>query len=244
MTTRPGIIGLLLALLAGGCGTTDPDFSLLAASSLTEVAPQLTDAYHREQGELDIVHDFAGSNSLATQIIEGRRADVLLTADEASMARAVDAGAITGDPVVFARNRLVIVVPPGNPAGVTTLSDLADPDLLVAICAPDVPCGDLTARAAADQGVVIRADTLDPSVRSVLTRVQSESVDAGVVYVTDARAAAGSVETLALPGGGPTGAPYLAAAVDGSDPDATGFVDWLTTEPAQAILGAAGFEQP
>ncbi|MGI9601100.1 MAG: molybdate ABC transporter substrate-binding protein [Acidimicrobiales bacterium] len=236
-------MALVPVLALAGCGRDDDSFVILAASSLTDTGAQLADAFAQDEADDEATLDFAGSNVLVTQVVEGRRADVLLTADAASMQRAVDADAVVGQPVVFARNRLTIVVPTGNPAGIVGLDDLSDSDHVVAICGPDVPCGRLTTDLLDTTGVEITAATLDPSVRSVLTRVQAGSVDAGIVYVTDARAAGSSVDTIELPVGTSGTTPYLAAAVAPST-QAMEFVTFLLSDRAQQILAGAGFEQP
>lgn len=237
---RLAVLVIVCAVLAG-CGADGSATRVLAASSLTDVAPALVLAH---DPDLDVEFDFAGSNALVTQATEGRAADLLLTADAASMDRAVSAGVVRGDPVTFARNRLTLVVPRSNPGGVASLADLADPDLLVALCAPAVPCGQLTEAVLEDAGMAVTADSRDPSVRAVLTRVRTGAVDAGIVYVTDGLAAAEDVLTIDLPGESMPSTPYLAAVLTDARPGTEELLAFLTTDEAQAILAAAGFERP
>ena len=85
--------------------------------------------------------DFAGSRDLVAQLSDGAAADVLATADIATMAAALVEGVVAGEPREFATNRLAVAVPVDNPAGITGVGDLAAPGLRLVVCAPQVPCG-------------------------------------------------------------------------------------------------------
>jgi molybdate transport system substrate-binding protein len=198
--------GLLVALVAvvatAGCSGTAPatagTVTVLAAASLTGVFTELASTFEADHPGVSVRLSFAGSPTLAAQAVEGAPADVLATANVTTMQRAVDAGA-AATPVVFARNSLMIAVPPGNPAGITSLADLADPARTVALCAPQVPCGAAAVATFAAAGLTPAPDTLEQDVKAVLTKVELDEVDAGLVYRTDVRAAAGKVEGIAVP---------------------------------------------
>jgi molybdate transport system substrate-binding protein len=162
------------------------------------------------------------------------------------MADVVAAGAADGDPTEFARNVLEIVVPAGNPGGVRGLADLARDDLLVGLCAPDVPCGDVAARVLDDAGVTPATDTEEADVRALLTKVSEGELDLGLVYETDVRAAADDVEGIPLPDGVPAGTRYPIAVMDGAgDADlARDFVALVEGPEGQRVLGDLGFRAP
>jgi molybdate transport system substrate-binding protein len=168
---------------------------------------------------------------------------VLATADEASMALAEDAG-VTGDVETFATNVLTIVVPTGNPAGIESLDDLADTTWVR--CADQVPCGKVAAAVLDANGVTAEPVSLEEDVRATLDKVVSGEADAGLVYATDAVAAAGDVEAIEIPGAEDALTSYLATTLGQSeDADlAADWVAWVTSEEGRAILADAGFGVP
>ena len=113
-------------LLAAGCGGDDADadggatLTVLAASSLTDVFTALERVFESEHADVDVELSFDSSSTLAEQVVQGAPGDVLATADEDTMQVVVDGGLTVGDPVVFARNRLVLVTPADNPPVSTT----------------------------------------------------------------------------------------------------------------------------
>ena len=209
--------------------------TVFAASSLTDVFGDIATAFEAAHPAVDVTLQFAGSSRLATQINAGASADVFAAADERTAAQ-VDARQVT----VFARNRLAIATPPGNPAGVTGLDSLSADDLVLALCAPDVPCGALAEQVGGPQ-LVAAADTREPNVRGVLTKVLLDEVDAGVVYVTDVRAAGDAVTGIDIDH--PARVAYPVALLSDS-PEAADFVAFVLSPPAQELLAAAGFGAP
>ncbi len=220
--------------------------TVLAAASLTET-------FTRLGRELELRHpgtqprfSFAASSTLAAQAAEGAPADVLATADRRTMQVAVDAGVVTGEPIVFASNTLVIAVPRGNPAGVRSLADLARPDVKVALCAPRVPCGAATGRALAQAGIPVVPVSWERDVKAVLTKVLLDEVDAGLVYTTDVRAAKGRVEAIPLPEASGAVNEYMIANLRQAPNSAAGraFVDLVLSDRGRAVLAGAGFVVP
>ncbi|MCY3560510.1 MAG: molybdate ABC transporter substrate-binding protein [bacterium] len=209
--------------------------AVFAASSLTDVFGDIAASFEAAEPGVEVTMQFAGSSRLANQINAGAPADVFAAADARSAAR-VDARQVT----VFARNRLAIAVPPGNPAGVTGLDSLTDGDIVVALCAPDVPCGALTEQVGG-LGLVAAADTREPSVRGVLTKVLLDEVDAGVVYLSDVAAAGDSVQ--GIPIDHPASTPYSLALLSDS-PEAAAFAEFVLSPAARDLLASAGFEAP
>jgi molybdate transport system substrate-binding protein len=233
---------LLLAPLAA-CGGTDGDrLTVLAASSLTDVYEDLAAEFEQEQ-DVDVEFSFGSSTDLAAQAADGAPGDVLATADESSMQLAEDAG-VTGEVVTFATNVLVIVTPPGNPAGIESLEDLADTTWVR--CADDVPCGRVARSVLEANGVTAEPVSLEEDVRSTLDKVISEEAEAGLVYASDAAAAGDDVTTIEIPGAEAHLTSYFAAPLVGAaDADlAQAWVDLLTSEAGRQAFTDAGFTLP
>ena len=271
MRTRAGALltGCALLLLAlAGCGGDDGDQSsasskpsgsasstasaslggvtVLAAASLTEAFTTLGDQLESDHPGTTVKFSFAASSELATQITSGAPADVFASASPSTMDQVVQAGDADGEPVVFVRNRLQIAVPPGNPAGVTGLSDFAKKDLKIALCAPEVPCGDAANRAFEAAGVTPAPDTLEPDVKAVLSKVSLGEVDAALVYRTDVIAAGDDVEGIDFPEAADAinDYPIIVLADAPNAEGAQAFVDLVESPEGAAVLAKAGFEQP
>ena len=147
---------------------------------------------------------------------------------------------------MFARNVLQLVVPAGNPAGVTGLEDLTDPDLTIALCAPEVPCGSAAEKVFAAAGLTAAPDTLEQDVKAVLTKVELGEVDAALVYRTDVLAAGDTVEGIDLPEAEDAVNDYpVAVLAESPNPDAAqAFVDLVLSADGQDVLTGAGFQAP
>jgi len=237
--------GALGTALLGGCGDEPgtEQLTVFAAASLAGAFEEIAAELEAREG-IDVVLSFGASSSLREQILGGAPADVFASAGPGPMAALVDAGEVAGEPVTFARNRLEIAVPAGNPGEVTALDDLSDEDLLVGICAPEVPCGALARTVLAEAGVAVRPDTEEPDVRALLTKVVAGELDAGLVYVTDVLAAGDDVEGIAVPGGATTEYPIAVVGRSGAGDAAGRFVALVLGPEGQRILADAGFEAP
>lgn len=230
---------------------------VFAAASLRDAFEALGEGFRRTHDHARVTFNFAGSQELRTQIEHGAAADVFASADRAHMAALARQG-LVGQDVIFAHNELVVVVPAGD-RKMGTFQELPAAERLV-IGAPDVPVGRYTGqvlgKAAArwpgfEQRVMARVVSRELNVRQVLAKVVLGEADAGIVYRTDAAAAAGEVDIIPIPAdlnvvaeypiavlarsshstGHPTGDPALAA-------------DWIAyvRSPAgQQVLARAGF---
>lgn len=240
---------LLGAAVTAGCSpgvdAATATLTVSAASSLTDAFGDLATRFEEQHPGVDVVLNLAGSSALAEQVNAGAPVDVLATASATTMAAVVDAGN-AARPTAFATNRLTIAVPPGNPREIGALADLAAPGIRTAICAPEVPCGAATAELLARARLTIDVATLDPDVRSVLGRVTADEVDAGIVYVTDVRAADGAAGEVAVPEDVNVSTDYLVAEVaDAEEPAlARAFVDLVTGPTGQRVLADLGFGAP
>jgi molybdate transport system substrate-binding protein len=242
---------LAAALLLGvaACGQSGASqtrtLTVSAAASLTDVYEALKPSFEQANPGVTVRFNFGGSDTLAQQVVQGAPADVLATASTRTMRTAQQAGRIEGQPVISASNRLQIAVAPGNPKGVTGLPSLVGPQVTESVCAPAVPCGAATEAAERAAGVTLDPVSEDQDVRSVLQRVVTRNVDAGLVYVTDVRSADGQVQGIDFPQATAPGAvqDYPVGAVAGS-PDADLARRWIafvTGPQGDAALARAGF---
>ena len=224
-------------------GAPEAKLTVLAASSLTDVLKTAISAYEKENPGTKLTPSFAGSQDLAAQVQQGAPADALITADTKTMD---GVKADVGTPSVIAKNRLVIATVAGNPEKITSLEDLADPELKVVLAAPEVPVGRYSKQVLDAQKIDVKPVSQEVDVRSVLSKVQLGEADAGIVYKTDAATATGKVDAVEIPDAQNAVASYPAATVKASKNKAAAaaFVAWLTTPEAQKILRAAGFQKP
>jgi molybdate transport system substrate-binding protein len=221
------------------------DLTIYAAASLGTAFDELATRFEQQHPGVDvkpIVYD--GSSTLATQLIEGAPADVFASADEKNMQKVVDAGLAAG-PQLFASNTLVIALPKGNPGGVQSLEDLADPALTVVLCAPEVACGAASRTLLADQGIAVTPASLEQNVTAVLTKVASADADAGLVYATDVRGNA-DVGSIVPSGASDVVNHYpIVSLTDAADSAiAAAFVDFVLSTEGQGVLAGLGFGRP
>lgn len=216
--------------------------TIFAAASLTETFDALAAEFEAAHPDVDVALSYGGSSGLATQITEGAPADVFAAASEATMKTVTDSGDAT-DPTIFTSNTLELAVPAGNPAGVTGLTDLANPDLAVALCDVAVPCGAATQKLLDSVGIVAAPDTLEQDVKAVLTKVELGEADAGLVYVTDVRAAGDGVEGIEVPEAADVVNRYPIAVISSApNPDAAAaWVAFVLSDVGQKALTDAGF---
>jgi molybdate transport system substrate-binding protein len=220
--------------------------TVFAAASLTDVFGALGDQLMADNPDLHVQFNFAGSSALATQLTQGAPADVFASANETQMKVVTDAGLQGAAPTVFTENVLEIAVPKGNPGKVTGLADFAKPDLTLAVCAPDVPCGAAATKVFLAAGITAVPDTQEEDVRAALTKVQLGEVDAALVYASDVQSAGPDVEGIPFPAAEKAINEYpvctLAAA---PNPDAAkAFVDLVLSDAGQKALEDAGFRAP
>ncbi|HEY3547115.1 MAG TPA: molybdate ABC transporter substrate-binding protein [Propionicimonas sp.] len=238
---------LLTATLLTSCappssGSGTSELVVFAASSLNPAFATLGKEFEAAHPGVTVKFSFDGSAALVDQLKAGAPADVFASADTANMDKASTAGLITDSPARFTTNVLTLITPLGNPAGVTGLDRSLDGKKLV-ICADGVPCGTATRKLAAALGVTLKPVSEETKVTDVRTKVESGQADAGIVYVTDARASGTKVETLPIAGADKARNEYLIGRVVASDRAslAAEFVALVTGERGQQVLKAAGF---
>ncbi|TDC96661.1 molybdate ABC transporter substrate-binding protein [Nonomuraea deserti] len=247
----------MLALTAlPGCGSGAPaastsagggakEVTVFAAASLTETFTELGKTFEAAHPGTTVRLNFGSSSTLAQQIIQGAPADVFASASPATMKAVTDAS-LAGSPTTFVRNKLQIAVPAGNPAGVDELEDLTAPQVKVALCAEQVPCGAAAVKALDAAGLEVTPVTLEQDVKATLTKVELGEVDAALVYTTDVIASGGKVRGIAFPEAGQAVNDYpiaVLAEAPAGDP-ARRFVDLVLSPQGEDVLTKAGFEAP
>lgn len=232
---------------SAGAGSAAPsaasgEITVFAAASLQGAFEEIGDAVEKENPDLSITFDFQGSQDLVTSLSGGAPADVLATANESTMKDATDQS-LVGPSTEFATNVLTLIVPEGNPAGVTGLDSSLSGATLV-ICAPEVPCGEATAKLAQALGVTLDPVSEEQKVTDVRGKVESGEADAGIVYTTDAAAAKG-VETISIPDGGVINHYPIAPTAEPANAEgAQVFIDYVLSQEGQAVLTKHGFGAP
>ncbi|WP_440712002.1 molybdate ABC transporter substrate-binding protein [Gordonia sp. FQ] len=222
----------------GGKSGDAKTIRVMAAASLVDVMKPLNSAYGDEHDGAKVQLDTGASSALVQKLKSGAKADVLITADTETMDKAVKDG-LAKDPVVIATNKLVIVVPKGNPGKVTGLDFFTKEGNRAVICASEVPCGRAAERAIAAIGGTPHPISRAVDVRNALGTVTSGEADAALVYATDAASAGDKVETIEIPNAPVVQYPASALTDAGKD-----YVDLLTSDKGKKILADAGFGAP
>ncbi len=204
------------------------------------------DAFRAENPGASATFNFAGSGDLVTQITQGAPADIFVSADESNMTKLIDAGENFGDPVSIATNTMEIIVENGNPRAITGVADLAKSDLIVVLCADTVPCGKSAATVLANAGIAVAPKSLEDKVKGVVTKVSAGEADAGIVFVTDVKAAGDRAEGVEIPADINVINNYpIVVTKEASNRDAAqAFIDFVAGDAGQAILAKYGFLAP
>jgi molybdate transport system substrate-binding protein len=218
---------------------------VLAASSLTGAFTTLGKQFEAAHPGAKVTFSFAASSALALQITQGASVDVFASASPKNMKQVVTAGDATTS-TNFVKNVMEIAVPPSNPAKVAAVADLARSGVKVALCEPQVPCGSTAAEVFKNAKVTVKPVTLEADVKSTLAKVETDEVDAGVVYVTDVLAAGSKVKGVVIPADVNASTEYPIAALTKA-PNTAGaaaFVAYVLSPAGQQVLTADGFEKP
>lgn len=212
--------------------------NVFAAASLTASFTDIADAFEKVNPGAKVTLNFAGSSTLAAQITNGAPADVFASADTTTMERLLDANQIRGTPVIFTRNKPMIVVPKGNPLRVKGLADLARPEVFVALGAVGVPAGDYARQILARAGVAVSPKSLEASVSAIVSKAALKEIDAGIVYVTDVAMDDFRVDGIAIPDEQNVVASYPIAAIASGRNSATAasFIAYVQSASAQSVL--------
>jgi molybdate transport system substrate-binding protein len=240
-----GALGLFILLASSGCGgatgggDSNDQATVFAASSLTEVFPKI---------EPTATYNFAGSDDLATQLQQGAPADVFAAASP-KYPDQLYADGMVDKPHVFATNKLVLIVPKGNPAGIHSVDDLRNKDVKLVIGAEGVPIGDYTRTVLDNVGATDVLDQVvseEDDVKGVVGKVALGEADAGFVYVTDVKPVADKVTAIELPAAAQAVVEYEIAVVENAPHPraAHAFVERVLGDDGRSALSEAGFGLP
>jgi len=245
---------LLGSIVLAGCGAPEQppvspaadgsvtgEVTVFAAASLTETFTQIGKDFEAAHPGVRVKFNFGGSSSLAQQINQGAPADVFASASPANMKQVADTGAVT-----FVRNKLQIAVGKGNPLKIASLADVTKPEVKLALCAQQVPCGAAAKKAFEVAKLTPRPVTLEQDVKATLTKLKLGEVDAALVYRTDVSAAAGDVDGVDFAEATQAINDYPIVAL-AKAPNAAGgkaFVDYVLSDMGRQVLTKAGFDAP
>ncbi|MFL6025214.1 MAG: molybdate ABC transporter substrate-binding protein [Marmoricola sp.] len=256
MKFRTRAISVLLvaatSLALTGCGSpAEPaakgeTITVYAAASLTEVFTTLGTKFEKDHPGVKVNFSFGGSSDLVAQIQQGAPADVFASADTKNMDKLTADGLQGSAPQDFASNTLEIVTPPDNPAGIDSLDDLARKGVALVICTPEVPCGSAAQKVEESAHLAFKPVSEEQSVKDVLAKVAAGEADAGLVYVTDAKAAGDTVHGVTFAESASAVNTYpIATLKDSKHADlARAFVDLVLGSVGQQTLAGAGFAKP
>ena len=237
---RATLPALLVALALPAATSAGGGVTVYAAASLTGVFPRIESAAR---------YSFAGSDQLALQIQQGAPADVYAAASPKYPDLLYHQGMLA-KPVVFATNKLVVIVPRGNPGRVTSVYDLQRPGLRVVIGDKTVPIGTYTRQIldtlGVTAGVTKNVVSNETDVKGIVAKVALGEADAGFVYVTDAKAAASKLKLIPLPGWAQPPIRYELAVVNASTHGAAAraFLKKVVSKRGRRLLLRAGFGVP
>ncbi len=242
---------------ASGTAAAKVELTIYGAASLKGALDKAKTAYEAAVPGTTLTISTDSSSALETKIEQGAPADVFLSADTSNPKKLVDHGLADGNPVVFAGNKLTVIVPADNPAGIKSPADLARSGVKVVAAGDGVPItkyatqlvGNLAREAGypADfvAGYTANIVSKEDNVKAVVAKIELGEGDAGIVYVTDAKAST-KVAILDVPDSANVPAAYAGVIVKASaDPAAgKGFLDWFAGPDGQAILSSFGFLSP
>lgn len=225
-------------------GAATGTITVFAAASLQGAFDKIGMQFDQAHPNAHVRFSYAGSSALATQINDHAPADVFASANNSNMQRVVDANHVVGQPKIFARNTLEIMVAHGNPHHIMSLSDLTNSAVRVAVCAPDVPCGSFAKEVFEKANVTVTPVSQETSVTGVVTRVSTGEADAGIVYTTDVLAGGSRVQGISIPADQNVIAEYPIAELTNApnSAGATAFIDYVASPAGQAVLASFGFK--
>lgn len=219
--------------------------TVLAAASLTESFGTLEKQFEAANPGTTVTVTTGASSALATQIVQGKAADVFASASTKNMKQVIDGGEASTS-TDFVKNTLEIAVPPSNPAKITKLADLARSGVKVATCEASVPCGAVAQQVFAKAKLTVKPTASLADVKATLAAVEGGEVDAGLVYVTDVQAAGSKVAGIEIPDSvnASTTYPITTLTEAANKPVADAFVRYVLSPQGQQVLTSAGFSKP
>jgi molybdate transport system substrate-binding protein len=256
MISRRAPVAALLLLVWSAALQAQQTVTVFAAASLTEAFTAIGKRFEKSHPGVTVQFNFAGSQVLATQLEQGARADVFASADQRWIKYAEDKKLLSNTPAVFARNRLVVVLPKLNPGGIEKLQDLSRPGIKLVLAGRQVPVGAYSREALIrldsapgfpkkfDQLVLANLVSEEENVRAVAAKVQLREADAGIVYQTDVTANRPQLRLIEIPDRFNPIAEYPIARVTGGSALGGEFIALVLSPEGQTVLAGLGFMPP
>jgi|GEM_PF-56241 len=225
--------------------------TVLAAASLTNAFQQEAQAFQQLYPDVKPKFSFDASSTLEAQLAQGAKADIFASADVPNMQKAQRDGVIDGEPQIFAKNKLVVIIPKSNPGKIASLADLARPGIKFVLADPSVPIGNYARTVLKNLSqeseygpdfankVLANLKSEEANARAVVAKVQTGDADAGMCYATDVTpAAAKDIDIIPIPDKDNLIAQYPIAVVKGAPNKeaARAFIAFLRSPQGQAIL--------
>lgn len=219
--------------------------TVFAAASLKDSFTAIGKAFEAANPGTTVTFNFGASSTLATQITQGAPADVFASASTKTMDTVTSAGAAS-DPTTFAVNTMEIATPNPQKVPVKTLSDLASASVKTVVCQRDVPCGAAAVKLFEQNKLTVQPVSEEVDVKAVLTKVALGEADAGIVYVTDVKAAGDTVVGVEIPTDENVTTTYPIATITSSKNAATAaaFMAFVLSPDGRKVLSDAGFSAP
>ena len=261
------VMALAMALALCACGgdsaAEDVELTVFAAASMEETLTEIGDMYMAENEGVTVVFNFDSSGTLKTQIQEGAVCDVFISAGQTQMDQldiTADASVNTegldfvleGSRFDLLENKVALVVPEGNPAGIESFEDMRDGlesgTIMLAMGNSDVPVGQYTQKifdhygldeaALAESGCI----TYGTNVKEVATQVAEATVDCGVIYATDAFSENLTVvDTATAEMCGQVIYPAAVLNISEHQEQAQDFLDFVVSDAGREVLESVGF---
>ena len=261
------VMALAMALALCACGgdsaAEDMELTVFAAASMEETLTEIGDMYMAENEGVTVVFNFDSSGTLKTQIQEGAVCDVFISAGQTQMDQldiTADASVNTegldfvleGSRFDLLENKVALVVPEGNPAGIESFEDMRDGlesgTIMLAMGNSDVPVGQYTQKifdyygldeaALAESGCI----TYGTNVKEVATQVAEATVDCGVIYATDAFSENLTVvNTATAEMCGQVIYPAAVLNISEHQEQAQDFLDFVVSDAGREVLESVGF---
>ena len=195
LRTNYVLLFTIALLFCTSCNQTTKTLTIFSATSLTDAQEELASTFEDANPGITIKLNFASSSTLATQILEGAKADIFASANILQMDRVAESGSLKDEARLFASNQVILIVPKLNPNNIQSLEDLTMPGMRIVLALPGTPIRAYTDHllnaAAQDLGqefftsLQSNVRSEEATVRLVLSKVVLGEADAAFVYQSD-----------------------------------------------------------